>query len=121
LPSPENLPHISEDAILELIEIIGQLPVTLDGLVSVENVAFQLENGPLLPHEDDGSTFEESDFLMARRFLILLWQTYQTAHYIHVNGYGGYYRSHLFLLHLLASMTLCDNASDKHCFHHQAR
>lgn len=107
---------------MDLVDAIGQLPIDLNGSRNVASVARILENGPLLPNEDDGNTISESDFLMARRLLILLWQTYQTAAYIHLNEYGGFYRSHIFLLNLLTSMSLCNDPSNPFgnpCPHHR--
>jgi hypothetical protein len=94
----------------------------VDGSQIVAEVALELHRSDILPNESDGSTFQEADFLLARKFLTLLWQTYQVAADIHLNGYGGYYKSHLFMLQLLSSMALCNNPqnlSGNPCIHHR--
>jgi hypothetical protein len=101
------LQEVNEEYLESIIEAIGQLSIDLNERSRVMDVSHIIE--PLLPHENDGDSFAQSDFLMARRLLILLWQTFQTASYIHVNGYGGLYQSHLFILRALTSMSLCND------------
>lgn len=100
---------MTNTSIEEKIQLIGHLPAFLRGPQSetVGHIARILELGDLLPHEDEGESFQESDFLMSRRFLILLLQTYETMTYIHVNDYGGIYGSHRFLLKLIQALHRC--------------
>ena len=114
---PDTVNGMSAGEIAAWMESLAQLPIGFRRTVNTLSEDYQY----ILPHRKHPHCKEECGFLMDRQLTMLLWEAYETALYIHVNGFG-FDKSHKFIGEAMAALFYCKKSEESSpiCAEHQA-